>query len=682
MILPPPLPIILTVGGVEFKGNPMALAGRGVGMEYAAALFRLPFLPLLSAAMTVFPAAGRGADPAAIQDWATSVVAIESATGKPRAAGCGVMVSGRGHVVTTWSTVYDAEKLKVRATNGTVSEVVGVVAADRGRELVLLATKPTDRGAPPAILLDRAVAVGEPVHAIGAPGAGPLAIASDRIDSIESGERYRRTCAIGTAPPIDADQSRLVHHAYLPRAGIGGGLFGDDGRLLGILVPTPDWTDRIHVAVHAGHVGELLESAGPPRPLATLKRAREITPVRDPNAVTRQRDQLHLPPLDCDTMRRGASLGERLQALRRRLAAIPEARRLLATRAQRWANEERLPQQRFEEVQRLIAANRLAIASIETEMEAIIPGSEAPLPGSEDALRARSDRAYSPRQRALGQQLETEHQFLTARLAACQADRLRLRSRAPQIDADTRALDRLEEVLPGEIFFAGDPLGMRGEEEIEDALPELDDEIAEGRPAGVFLLLRGLWLTRLERFDDARADFDRLLDEDRQLRSAAELARARAEGRRRGEPLADAVVRGARRGKGDPIMETLLARVAIDQKDWALAAGWLRAALEHGGDSGELHTGLAMVTLATGKGPGAPRLAADHAEKACRASLGTDRRAWGLVGLSAAAAGKWDEAGETLDHAAPLATDFAPETLRHWRRCVRDRKLPDSWFAP
>ncbi|MEN9667973.1 MAG: hypothetical protein RLZZ326_4336, partial [Planctomycetota bacterium] len=32
--------------------------------------------------------------------------------------------------------------------------------------------------------------------------------------------------------------------------------------------------------------------------------------------------------------------------------------------------------------------------------------------------------------------------------------------------------------------------------------------------------------------------------------------------------------------------------------------------------------------------------------------------------------------------AAPLATDFAPDTLRHWRRSVRDRKLPDTWFAP
>jgi hypothetical protein len=129
-------------------------------------------------------------------------------------------------------------------------------------------------------------------------------------------------------------------------------------------------------------------------------------------------------------------------------------------------------------------------------------------------------------------------------------------------------------------------------------------------------------------------------------------------------------------------METLLARVAIDRRNWAEAAGWLRAALEHGGDSGELHAGVAMVTLAAGKAPGAPRLAADDAEKACRASLGTDWRAWGLVGLSAAAAGHWKEAEEMLDRTAALATDFAPDTLRHWRRSVRDRKLPDTWFAP
>lgn len=651
-------------------------------MRPAAAKILLPLLPLWLAAVVVLPGESPGAEQAAFPAWASSVVAVESAAGKPRVAGYGVMVSGRGHVVTVWSTVFGAEKLRVRSTDGTVSEVVGVVAADRGRELVLLATKPKTRGAPAAILLDRAVMVGEPVHAIAGPDGGPLTISSDRIDSIESGERYRRIFPVGTTRPIDVDQSRLVHHAYLPRVGIGGGLFGDDGRLLGILVATPDWNDRIHVAVHAGHVRELLEAAGPPRPLATLVRARETTPIRDPNAVARERERLHLPPLDCDAMRRGASLRERFHALRDELAGIPGERRLLAARAERWATEERFPQQRFEELQRLIAANRLAIASIEPEMEATIPGSEAPLPGNEDALQARSDRAFSPRQRALGQQLEMEHQLLTARLAACQAERLRLRSRSAQIDADTRALDRLETMLPDEIFFAGDPLGMRGEEELEDALPELDAEIAEGRPAGVFLLLRGLLLTRLSRFDEAISDFDRLIDEDRQLRAAAQLARARAESRRRGASLADGMARAVRKDKGDPIFETLLARVALDRRDWAEAGVWLRAALEHGGEAGELHTALAMVTLAAGQSPGSPRQAADHARNACGISHGTDWRAWALVGLSAAAAGDWDKAAETLDRAAPLATDFAPDTLRHWRRTVRDRKLPEIWFAP
>jgi hypothetical protein len=180
--------------------------------------------------------------------------------------------------------------------------------------------------------------------------------------------------------------------------------------------------------------------------------------------------------------------------------------------------------------------------------------------------------------------------------------------------------------LLGTAFFAGDPLGMRGEEELETALPELDAEIAEGRPTGVFLLLRGLLQTRLTRFDEARSDFDRLIEEDRLLREADELALARADGRRRGGPLANAVVRGARRAKGDPIVETLLARTEIEEPDWTEAARWLRASLEHGGDPGELHTALSMFTLSVGESPGAPRHAADHAREACQLSHRTDWR--------------------------------------------------------
>lgn len=120
-------------------------------------------------------------------------------------------------------------------------------------------------------------------------------------------------------------------------------------------------------------------------------------------------------------------------------------------------------------------------------------------------------------------------------------------------------------------------------------------------------------------------------------------------------------------------------RAAIDEQDWTEAARWLRAALEHGGDPGELHTALSMVTLSAGKSPGAPRHAADHVRKACQLSHGTDDwRVWALVGLSAAAAGDWDIAGQALNQADALATD----TLRHWRPSVREKNCPEIWFAP
>ena len=445
-------------------------------------------------------------------------------------------------------------------------------------------------------------------------------------------------------------------------------------------MPSADWPDRIHVAVHAGHLHDLIESAGFPRPLSSLDRERLDLAPQTLDEIARQREAHHLPPAECDALSHGAAVRERLHALRKDLAGLPAEQDRMLARDARGKGEEAGPQQQSEQVRRRIAANRLAIASIEPEVE--ILDADRLVPRVDAPLREQNERAFSPRQRILGQQLDAEYQGLLLQLAILDGERLRLQSRHAQTAADAAALRRIGESLVLAAFFAGDPLGMRGSEELEDALPELDAEIAEGRPAGVFLLLRGLWLTQLARFDEALSDFDRLIDEDRQLLEPAQLARARAEGRRRGEPLADAVVRGARRGKGDPIVETLLARVAIDQKDWAQAAGWLRAALEHGGDPGDLHTALAIVTLAAGKSPGSPRQAADHARKACGISHGTDWRAWGLVGLSAAAAGKWDEAGETLDRAAPLATDFAPDTLRHWRRSVRDRKLPDTWFAP
>jgi tetratricopeptide (TPR) repeat protein len=639
-----------------------------------------PFAHLLLGVCAILPQPAAGADPGELRAWAASVVTIDSAARPPRQLGSGVIVSEAGHVATTFSVVAGAARLRVRGHDGKTREVVGVAAANRGRELVLLATKGADRRAAVATPVDRPVAVGEPVHAFGGPGSAPMIAMSDQIDRLESGERFRRSLPASGSASIAPDQCRIVHHAYLTRASLGGGLFSDDGALLGILVPSADWPDQIHVAVHAGHLHDLIESAGFPRPLSSLDRERLDLAPQTLDEIARQREAHHLPPAECDALSHGAAVRERLHALRKDLAGLPAEQDRMLARDARWKGEEAGPQQQSEQVRRRIAANRLAIASIEPEVE--ILDADRLVPRVDAPLREQNERAFSPRQRILGQQLDAEYQGLLLQLAILDGERLRLQSRHAQTAADAAALRRIGESLVLAAFFAGDPLGMRGSEELEDALPELDAEIAEGRPAGVFLLLRGLLLTRLSRFDEAISDFDRLIDEDRQLRAAAQLARARAESRRRGASLADGMARAVRKNKGDPIVETLLARVALDRRDWAEASLWLRAALEHGGEAGELHTALAMVTLAAGKSPGSPRQAADHARIACGISHGTDWRAWALVGLSAAAAGDWDKAAETLDRAAPLATDFAPDTLRHWRRTVRDRKLPEIWFAP
>ena len=134
------------------------------------------------------------------------------------------------------------------------------------------------------------------------------------------------------------------------------------------------------------------------------------------------------------------------------------------------------PQQQSEQVRRRIAANRLAIASIEPEVE--IFDADRLVPRVDAPLREQNERAFSPRQRILGQQLDSEYQGLLLQLAILDGERLRLQSRHAQTAADAAALRRIGESLVLAAFFAGDPLGMRGSEELEDALPELDAEIA------------------------------------------------------------------------------------------------------------------------------------------------------------------------------------------------------------
>ena len=632
----------------------------------------------------------RAADPPDLRTLTLAVVSIETTGARGRSPGSGVIVSDEGHVVTTWSTVAGTGRSVVRGHDGSDHEVRGVAAADRGLGLVLLATEARP-GGPRSRLIDRQIAIGETVHAIGGPRCAPLFSATDRIDALESGERFIRGLPSRSSTAVVADQCRIVHHAYLPRAASGGGLFTDDGLLVGVLVESPEWNDAIHVAIHAGHVAALLAAAstGQPRPLSSLDRFPDDPPPRDAAALEQERARNHLPPFDGDAMLRGGALRGRLRALRMELAALPAERRRIAARGDRWTDDAKAPQQLFEQVQRQIAENRFAYATMEPELEirggftsviasdiVLYSGVLTRLPrdfGDPTGQNSDTARAFSVEQRLVRDRLDAECRLLEWRLSQIDAERLRLRSRAAQSASDAAAVDRLEAALLGQVFFAGDPFGTRDRREVVDALVELDAEIAEGRPAGVFLLVRGLWYTRLGRWADALADFERIVDEDRAMRPAAALAAARCRALRDGR----ATVRAERTTRGDPILDALFARIALDAGDWSGAHRWLHAALEHGGDEGTIHEALARLAILADRDP---RVAMEHARLASRAALGGNFRAWGLRALASAAGGDWTAAEETLAAGESLATGPELDRLRAWSACVRDRSLPGLWF--
>jgi len=622
------------------------------------------------------PAGAMAAEPP-LRVWASSVVTIEAQGGGAAVVASGVVVSAAGHVVTAWSPLRGARRVRLLTHDGRRHDVLGVVAADRRLDLVVLAMK---RGAdmpPPAALVDRAVDVGETVHAIAGPGAEPAIAATDRVDAIESGARYRRALPPQTRGTVAPEQCRIVHHAYLGAAARGGALFGDDGRLLGVLVAAADWDDRVHVAVHAGHVRELLDHVVAPRALPRLADAERTADPASVRDDARRRAERFLPAVDGDVAALPGTLRDLLAAHRANLAALSDERRRVAARDDGWRVAARVPEEAFEEVQRRITVNRVAFTTMEPEdqIESVVT-----LP--DGMIRRMTQQVFSPRQMLVRQELDRECLVLQLELGRIHGERLRWQSLAEQTQRDLAALDRMAATLEVEVFFAGDPLGMRGDDEIDAANAELDAEIAAGGRVGVFVLLRGLSHTRLRRFDEAIADFDRVIEDDRVWRPAATLARARTEARRRGASSAAAVARAAREGAGDPIIDTLLARCAIDAGDWRAADTRLQSALRHGGDPLHLHSALARVALAPEGRERHPRRAREHAHAVCLASSGRDWRGWGLDALATAAAGDWDEAERRLSAAEAIVEPPARDPFRTWQTAIDQRRMPIDWFTP
>lgn len=174
------------------------------------------------------------------------------ADGRPVGQGSGVWLS-RERLVTNCHVVRDAARLEVQAAPGSAARPARWVLQDPSRDLCLLQA---DAGAgTPAVLFPGAQdpAIGERIHAVGNPLGFGLAVSSGLVSGFSTldGERV------------------IVGSAAMSPGSSGGGLFDDQGRLVGIATAVLGAGQNLNLVLPVGWV-RALEQRGvaPVRPSA------------------------------------------------------------------------------------------------------------------------------------------------------------------------------------------------------------------------------------------------------------------------------------------------------------------------------------------------------------------------------------------------------------------------------
>jgi S1-C subfamily serine protease len=169
-----------------------------------------------------------------------AVVTISTPTG----FGSGVVVDSNGVIITNLHVVQGATKASVRLAKGDVYDDVTVVDFDSRKDLVLLKVKGFNL--PTAELGDSDnLSVGDTVFAIGAPQGLELTLSQGIVSALrDSGEGYR---VVQTTAAISPGSS-------------GGGLFDDQGRLVGITSFRIKGGENLNFAVPVNYIRGMLST--------------------------------------------------------------------------------------------------------------------------------------------------------------------------------------------------------------------------------------------------------------------------------------------------------------------------------------------------------------------------------------------------------------------------------------
>lgn len=608
-----------------------------------------------------------------------AMVSIEVAGGR---SGAGVVVNDAGLIATSFSVAASGTKARVKYADGTETDVLGYVAARRGKDIIILRPKKPPLGLAPVKFFDGLQNPGTLMILHGGPQTTPINVLRARLLAVRAGDEVvagfkRPLPSVGT----DLDTCWLTIDGYLPETGVGGAVLTSDGQLEALLVSTPAHTDRINSGVHARHVRQLLKSAAStPKALITLKNFEDAAPTDIPDSIPQALVTSGVDDRSKSIEDWFAGIALRIQTADAEQAECrprEDAQRVVAKT--QVATERDLTQQ-LQKVQDTAASVKPELSRTDRKLvtfETVLPDGSVK-PGQE--VRNVTTYAFSPRQKQFLSNLEREANEIRSRIMRTQAALQQTEFRIQQAGEDLEVAKRRMVILWNELFVAADPLEIGGRQEAEKALTALPNVTdALGTNASTLLVKATLHL-RLRQFDACEAAIAQARDLDKSLEHLALAFRGRMaflQGKKESSALFNKL---PKKIPDDPRLLMVLSRIELDQGNFAAALRHLKQAEERGGDAVEIGIAQALLISTTSQKGSETVKALNTAAQACEATQWRNWRA--LLALSAAQARSKDysAAGVSLERAAVSAPSGWEDKFVGWKEnLARSEVLNFAW---
>jgi Tfp pilus assembly protein PilF len=634
--------------------------------------------------------------PVAAPPWLTPIMAKD---GESKEFASGIIVSPDGLVVTDWHTLTGADTVRVGVKDVGIFDANEVVAASRGKSLVVLKLKGAPAGLQTAPLGDDLPQPGDRLTITCVANAAKLLVAEipGPLNRTISGEQMVESLASARPTGLGLDRDVVwmrIEAVYGPlqRGGAVGQAVNGQPQVVGLVVTSPNEKDSLTNAVHAWHIKELLKNPLPaPLPLNHL------------NKHVDQPWEQRLPtPASwtiSDTLwERGLPLADRIGKHQMRVQTIA------AALADADDSDARLRKE--------VAPLRTNMRKLETRAEAIkkkidsikpegrVPAAAYTRPATDQEKRGKGNNkvdskgnvndtipgfvAYPPGALEFARELIFEYNTLANEWQILHRQLQPLLTEQAIVNYERDLRENMTRRLPQHVWQLADAAGHHPVAEHQAAIPLYISGTNDKGLTGAQLIARS-W-SKLHSGDLPGAELD--------LREAAKWPGMKNVGSasfarlmfRQGktEAAAELLIRAEALAKGDAVALQVLGLLACEQGKFALARERFEQSLPAPGDPTESHRLLALV-CATASEPQVrdAAVALRHARIACESTHGRDPYA--LLALAAAEAegGRFVEAEKCAREAEAIAVPEVAARCQDWRqRFAKQQAVRDVWPVP